>query len=277
MTGKRKIINAYTPTVGDVAIMTVGFFGHVGIVQEINGEIITIKEANYKTGSITERQGTASELKIVGYFNPSPKPKKECWGADISHYQNQAGINWDKLQTDFLIIKATQGKSYVDPYLNLNKKMAREKGFALGYYHFANGGMPADEAKHFCKNVGWDLKKGEFIVLDWEINDKNPQGWCKVWSDYVEAELKVKPIIYTNEARVKSIDWTLIVNNNNGLWCAKYGVNNGKPNTPPVSGDWPFWMMWQYTSRGKVNGINGNVDLNYCKMDVKTLQKYGKK
>jgi len=31
--------------------------------------------------------------------------------------------------------------------------------------------------------------------------------------------------------------------------------------------------MWQYTSTGKVSGISGNVDLNYCYQDFPTMIK----
>lgn len=42
-------------------------------------------------------------------------------------------------------------------------------------------------------------------------------------------------------------------------WVAYWGSNNGKANTKPnIEG----LDLWQYTSKGKVNGIRGNVDLN---------------
>lgn len=44
-------------------------------------------------------------------------------------------------------------------------------------------------------------------------------------------------------------------------WVAKYGTNNGTPQTKPsVEG----MDIWQYTSVGKIEGISGNVDMNIC-------------
>ena len=48
-------------------------------------------------------------------------------------------------------------------------------------------------------------------------------------------------------------------------WVAKYGTNDGAPQTrPSVDGT----DIWQYTSVGKVNGISGNVDINICYRDL---------
>ena len=70
---KKKIINDKKSKIGSVAIMNVGIpWGHVGVViaKSGQGQYKTIKEANFKTGKITERTGTSAELKILGYFNP---------------------------------------------------------------------------------------------------------------------------------------------------------------------------------------------------------------
>lgn len=70
------------------------------------------------------------------------------------------------------------------------------------------------------------------------------------------------------------------------FWVAKYGKNNGKMDTCPKH----LTDLWQFTSKGKVNGIVGDVDLNFplersgylpnlkgykgCSI-VKGLEKYG--
>ena len=47
-------------------------------------------------------------------------------------------------------------------------------------------------------------------------------------------------------------------------WVAKYGTNTGEPQNKPNVDD---ISIWQYTSRGNVNGINGNVDMSICYRD----------
>lgn len=69
---KKNIINSYKAKIGRVAIMNVGLpWGHVGLITNVGNNHITIQEANYKIGKITERHGIEKELKILGYFNPN--------------------------------------------------------------------------------------------------------------------------------------------------------------------------------------------------------------
>lgn len=66
---KIKIINSRLPQIGAVAVMNCGLpWGHLGIVKDFKNGMIVINEANFKIGKITERAGTAADLKILGYF-----------------------------------------------------------------------------------------------------------------------------------------------------------------------------------------------------------------
>jgi surface antigen len=70
LSDKKKIINTLEPSVGSVAVMAVGAFGHVGVVTYVGRNHITIQEANYYTCRLSERHGDAKAFKIVGYFKP---------------------------------------------------------------------------------------------------------------------------------------------------------------------------------------------------------------
>lgn len=192
-------------------------------------------------------------------------------GVDISHWNR---VDWSKFNPDFLFIKATQGIAFVDPEFKENQLEARKKDIVLGYYHFAQGFTPKYEAQHFCRVV--KPKKGELIALDWEIKHKHPVEWCLEWLKEVEKIQGFKPLIYLNEATVRRYDWSPVVKNDNGLWLAKYGWNSGWMGKPPKSYEWPFWAIWQYTSRGRIKGVKGWVDLNFTPMNKETLRKYGK-
>jgi len=196
------------------------------------------------------------------------------FGVDCSRYQRD--IDFKKLKVGFVIAKATQGTSWTDPYYYQNQRGCRTNGILFGSYHFANGANAVKEADHFLETVG-AMQEGELLVLDWEINHPDPAGWCRIFLDRCFEKTGVRPLLYTNEARVKSIDWSLIVAGNYGLWVARYYLNTGykPPLVSPSSGRWPFWAIWQYTSRGAVEGIYGNVDMNYTKMSLDTLKKYG--
>lgn len=194
-------------------------------------------------------------------------------GLDISRYQKD--VDFKKLKVGFVIAKATQGTSWVDPYYYKNQKGCRDNGILFGSYHFADGGDAKKEADWFVKNVGL-MQEGEILVLDWEINQSNYDVWCRIFLDRCFELTGVRPLLYTNEARAK-MNWSVVVEGNYGLWVARYYLNTGykPPLVSPSSGQWPFWAIWQYTSRGKVDGITGYVDMNYTKMNLETLKKYG--
>lgn len=198
-------------------------------------------------------------------------------GIDVSRWQNV--LNWDliKAQTSFAIIKASggDGSLYKDSQFERNKSEARRVGILHGFYHFAGGtNSGKDEADTFINAVG-DLQKGEILVLDWETVQADVVGWCLEFVTQVESRTGVKPLIYTNGSRVTSYDWQRLVSNNNGLWVASWGSNNGQvPANGPSIGQWPFWAIWQYTSRGTVAGVFP-IDLDLFDGDSNAFLAYG--
>ncbi len=52
------------------------------------------------------------------------------------------------------------------------------------------------------------------------------------------------------------------------IWAAKYGVNDGSAHDKPAL---ERVDIWQYSSRGSVTGISGNVDVNECYLDIKAV------
>lgn len=199
-------------------------------------------------------------------------------GVDVSHHQG--AIDWRKVRgngVDFSFIKASESVGFVDPRYKENVKNAREAGVLVGSYHFARGGDPIKEADFFLSTVG-EIQQWELLALDWEIEHASPAAWCRAFLDRVESKVGFKPLLYTNEARVKSINWAKVVTGDFGLWVAKYPwLDVGVAGSKPTSGQWAFWVLWQFSSKGKVGGITGNVDLN--KNDsifIDTLKEYGK-
>jgi len=141
-------------------------------------------------------------------------------GIDISHYQGK--IDFSKVDTDFVIMKATQGILFVDSKLQANRTGFSHK--QLGFYHFADGGSPVNEARHFVKTIG--EVTNEWLVLDWEIQHNDTVNWCLQWLREVEKLTGKKPLIYLNQATVKKYDWSLVAKDY-GLWVARYGLNTG--------------------------------------------------
>ena len=82
-------------------------------------------------------------------------------GVDVSNWQN--GIEVDEMDMDFVITKATEGVSYVNPDCNRVYQDAVKSGKKVGVYHFASGGDALAEAKFFVNNIS-----GYIGEVDWQ-------------------------------------------------------------------------------------------------------------
>jgi len=177
---------------------------------------------------------------------------------DISHYQTK--VDWNKIKYP-VILKCTEALNYLDPTFKERQKILRDKGMYFGCYHFFRDLDPIKQADFFLANSDWKL--GDTLILDFEINVSSTVEKCKLFLDRLKEKTGNTPYFYTNEARVLKYDWSLI--KDYPLWVAKYGVNNGQPGTEPKTGVWTEYTIWQYTSKGKIEGIDGYIDLNQLK------------
>lgn len=202
-------------------------------------------------------------------------------GIDISNWQR--GIDLSKVPCDFVIVKATEGIGYVDKSCDGFIQQALKLGKKIGFYHFARptaNNDPIREADFFYENCKGYFGKG-IPILDWEAENKHNVAWANKWLDRVYQRSGVKPVIYMSESVVNSYDWSSVANADYGLWVAKYrdnspdyNYNMGNAGSRPKVKWWNFYCMWQWTSSGRLNGYNGNLDCNVFYGDVKTWDAY---
>lgn len=199
-------------------------------------------------------------------------------GIDISHHQR--GIDLGAIDVDFVICKATEGNGYTDEMCDTFYQKAKSLGKKLGVYHFARpdlGNSPEAEADWFVKET-LGYHKEAMLILDWESGNLKDTVWARKWLDRVYSKTGVKPVIYMSASVMSSANWGDVVAGDYGLWVANYGSNNGTPqeevfNRYPLK-YWDFYALWQYTSVGRLNGYNGNLDLNYFSGDGTAWDKY---
>ena len=86
-------------------------------------------------------------------------------GIDISDHQ--ADIDIAGVDADFVIVKATEGRTYVSPSFEKQYAAAKAAGRLLGIYHFAALNEPEVEADFFLDTIG-DRVGEAVLVLDWE-------------------------------------------------------------------------------------------------------------
>lgn len=202
-------------------------------------------------------------------------------GIDIASYQ--ANLNAETIPADFVIVKATEGVGYVNPYCDKHFQQALKAGKKLGVYHFARNSSndAIAEADFFLKNIQGYIKNA-ILVLDWEDGGAvKDVAWAKRFLDRVFEKTGVKALIYMSESVVNSHDWSSVANADYGLWVAKYRDNAADFNynmelagTVPSVKYWKGYAMWQWSSTGRLDGYDGNLDVNEFYGDKEAWDKY---
>lgn len=175
---------------------------------------------------------------------------------DTSNWQG--GYNPAITGADAVIVKATEGTNFVDPYCDSIIQQCKSSGLPWGFYHFAGDSCQTTEAQYFVDNCRNYFGQG-IPILDWEGTQS--VNWVNKFVEHVHEETGVWPWIYANPYRFEQD-----VNQNCARWVASY-PNVASPTWSQARGwDCPTAdgnvVAWQFCSDGRVNGIAGNVDLD---------------
>lgn len=191
-------------------------------------------------------------------------------GIDVSKYQGQ--IDWDVVKAngiEFAIIRAGFGTSTMDQCFTRNIQECIRVGMPVGAYWFIYGVNESDAIKNADKF---------HEILSQYKNHITMKVWCDLEYD-TDANAKKKGVTLTKEIRTRMVvafcermkhygyevgNYTnkdYMVSKFNDLsqypiWYARYDVTEQKV----LSECKP--MLWQYTSKGTVPGIKGDVDMN---------------
>lgn len=191
-------------------------------------------------------------------------------GIDIASYQR--GIDLSAVNADFVIIKATQGTTYTNPYYKAWADNALANGKLVGFYHYASGGNPTAEADHFYQAIK-GYKGRALVALDWEgvqnqsFRKGNDAVWCKAFMDRIGSLMGATPVLYISKNITRAVNWTPVARSY-PLWAAQYANTKltgykSSPWTDSYSfGAWNDAKIYQYTSSGRINGWGGNLDLD---------------
>lgn len=182
-------------------------------------------------------------------------------GIDVSRFQGE--INWDRVKADFAILRAGYGReiSQKDYYFDRNYRECKRLGIPVGcyWYSYATTAEDARKEAKACLEVIKD-KQFEYPIY-FDIEEKKQAGvaneLCKAFCDELE-KAGYWVGIYSYASFLNSYI-SKEIRNRYAIWVAHFGV--GKPNYFGTYG------MWQYSDCGKTDGINGNVDLDYCYLD----------
>ncbi len=191
-------------------------------------------------------------------------------GIDISRWQSN--IDWRAVRaagTRFVFIKATEGGDHTDPRFRENWAGARAAGIPVGAYHFVYWCRPAHEqAQWFVQhipNTQDNLTLPPVLDVEWnghsrtcprKVSRELAIEKMRLMLRELEAHTGKRPIIYTDISFHRDVLEGVREFDGYPFWIRSTAA---RPEERYQNRRWEFW---QYTTTGRVPGINGNVDRN---------------
>jgi lysozyme len=187
-------------------------------------------------------------------------------GIDISKWQGE--IDWAAVKaagTQFAFMKATEGGDHIDERFWTNWRGAQKAGVPRGAYHFVFWCRPAvDQAAWFRKNVPNDPDALPPVLdVEWNGHSKTcpkrlPKeealGMIRTMLAAMEEHTGKRPIIYTDIPFHRDVLEGELLDYPHWVRSTAAEPHERYANRK--------WMLWQFTTTGRVPGISGDVDRN---------------
>lgn len=202
-------------------------------------------------------------IQINNTYALAPVSNLSYQGIDVSNWQGY--INYEEVRNDgiqVVYIKASQGTNIKDAYFDINYENAKANGLSVGFYHYltATSTEQAIEEANFFVSVISGKTPDCKLVLDYEtfggVGRAEINNIARTFMERVEELTNKEVILYSDLSNaINTFDTNLA--NDYELWIAYYEDRNNLIN---IETSWNTYIGIQYTDRGIVNGINGNVD-----------------
>ncbi len=181
-------------------------------------------------------------------------------GMDVSVFQGN--IDFSAAQADGIeavYIRASYGRSGVDAKFRQNAGAVARTGLHFGFYHFleaSDAETARTEARHFAaliRSTGYDCRPVLDFEVDAALTSAQTSAVVRAFLTETEAILGVRPMLYVDVSNARRMEPDLAVY---PLWIAQYGVDSPDLAFTP----WRAYTGWQFSDRGRVAGVTGNVD-----------------
>lgn len=201
-------------------------------------------------------------------------------GIDVSQYNGI--IDWQKVKNagiEFAIIRvglrrSSDGRQTEDLNYRRNIEGAISNGIPVGVYMYSSA-INEDEAKSDAQYILARIKNYYLslpVIMDYEFAGENGGRMayanmsmdtatknCIAFCETIKSA-GYTPMIYANKTFLNQTINGKELGKNYKIWLAQY------TNDATYSGK---YEIWQYTSSGKIDGINGNVDANFWYVDLR--------
>ncbi|MBQ9357304.1 MAG: glycosyl hydrolase family 25 [Prevotella sp.] len=179
-------------------------------------------------------------------------------GIDVSHYQEE--VFWQAVGDDtnmaYVYLKCTEGIDNVDPRYSRNIEMAQNHRLKVGSYHFFRPKLELSRQLQNFTSQCLPAEQDLIPMLDVESTGNLPtEAFCDSLHKFLlmlEDAYHQKPLVYTyrnfynSHLQGRLDDYPLMI--------AMYSDEQ------PQLADGRDYVIWQYTCRGRLRGVHGDVD-----------------
>lgn len=256
------------------AAQDVGFGGIANIDGTYTATHVDVRTSNFWKGDevVTSAYSVTDDFyKYYGISKTSEKSEIFARGIDISEHQGV--IDWDKVKAsgmvDFVILRAGYGKetSQVDRQFERNYSECKRLGIPCGAYWYTYA-VTADEAKQEASVCLKTIANKQFeYPVAFDIEEKsslvNASELCEIFCSELERNGYYTAVYSFKNAFENNIGSE--VTSKYDTFLSHVGVEQ-----TDYSGS---YGLWQYSWTGKIDGITGDVDLDYAYKDYPTIIK----
>lgn len=270
--GRRPL--AYWLTAGLLALLAGGYFLWRPYIQKTGVKVVRNEGEPASSGA-----SKPDSILVLPVYKDDKNGQGPLYGIDISKYQGRLEQEIDSLDSlRFVICKATEGASGVDPDFLFNWKFIGQKDLVRGAYHFFHNDVPAAlQGRHFLSILG-DLRPTDLPpVIDIEAGsiktakvDKGELNRNLLdLLELVHRQTGRRPIIYSNLAFINEF----FLNDSltgYSLWLAEYS-GQASPVLPLL---WKNrgYVFWQKTDHYSIG--TQKTDFDVFNGDEQALKNY---
>lgn len=250
-----------------------GFGGIANITSAYTSTHLDVRTGSKWYGDETKGTNTVTS-DFYSYFGIAKSSTvdssdvKAC-GIDVSKHQGE--IDWDKVkasgQVDFAILRAGYGKEYsqMDPQFERNYSACKRLGIPVGayWYSYATTIAEAKQEAAVCLSTlsGKSFEYPIAFDIEEEKSLQNADALCQAFCGALE-DAGYYATIYTFKSALES-SLGAETKKKYDIWLAHVDVEKSS-----YTGN---YGLWQYSWKGSVPGISGDVDLDYAYQDYPAI------
>ena len=213
--------------------------------------------------------GTWARQKSDRSYREPSRSRFPVRGIDVSHHQGD--VDFKRVRAAghaFVYLKATEGGDFVDDRFAENWRAARDAGLVVGAYHFFTFCSPGKtQAANFTRMVPVE-EAALPPVLDIErdgncaraITSAELTAEVRAMADELRVSYGRAPLLYFDAVFFRG--FPALGDLELGIWLRDVGSSPEPPGAGAGGAGVPPWVLWQFSDRGRVDGVVGDVDLD---------------